>query len=150
MSMADVSTGDAPDAESVEMQLEVLFIPVSDAERAKAFYSSLGWRLDQTPPGVVQFTPRGSGCSIQFGAGLTDAAPGSAKGLLVVSDIATARNALLARGVDVSAIFHLGPDGPAPGPDPEGSSYLTLATFNDPDGNQWMLQQVTTRLPGRV
>jgi hypothetical protein len=99
---------------------------------------------------VVQFTPHGSGCSVQFGATLTSAAPGSAKAYLIVSDIEAARDALVATGIEVSEIFHLGPDGPVSGPDPERRSYFSRASFSDPDGNNWLLQEVTTRLPGRV
>jgi catechol 2,3-dioxygenase-like lactoylglutathione lyase family enzyme len=134
----------------VDMKVEVLVIPVADVDRAKEFYSRLGWRLDVTPPTVVQFTPHGSGCSIQFGATLTSAAPGSAKGYLIVSDIVAARDALVAADVDVDEIHHLGPDGPVSGPDPERRSYFSRASFSDPDGNSWLLQEVTTRLPGRV
>jgi catechol 2,3-dioxygenase-like lactoylglutathione lyase family enzyme len=134
----------------IDMKLEVLVIPVSDVERAKDFYGRLGWRLDVTPPGVVQYTPHGSACSVQFGATLTSAAPGSGKGYLVVSDIEAARNALVAAGVEVSDFFHLGPDGPIPGLDPERGTYRSRASFNDPDGNVWLLQEITGRLPGRV
>jgi catechol 2,3-dioxygenase-like lactoylglutathione lyase family enzyme len=135
----------------VDQKLEVVTIPVSDVDRAKEFYTRLGWRLDATPPGVVQFTPPGSWCSVQFGPGRTSAAPGSAQGMfLIVSDIAAVRDSLAAAGVDVSDVFHLGPDGPASGPDPEHRSYRSFATLSDPDGNSWRLQEVTTRLPGRV
>jgi catechol 2,3-dioxygenase-like lactoylglutathione lyase family enzyme len=134
-----------------DMKLEVVTIPVSDVDRAKAFYASLGWRLDKTPPGVVQFTPPGSGCSIQFGANRTSAAPGSAQRLyLIVSDIAATRDDLLAAGVEVSDLFHPGDDGQVTGPDPERRSYRSFATFSDPDGNGWLLQEITSRLPGRV
>jgi catechol 2,3-dioxygenase-like lactoylglutathione lyase family enzyme len=152
MTTAEASSGDARTAsvENVDMKVEVVVIPVSDVDRAKQFYSRLGWRLDVTPPIVVQFTPHGSGCSVQFGTSLTSAAPGSAKAYLVVSDIEAARNSLIAAGVEVSELFHLGPDGPVPGPDPEHRSYFSRATFSDPDGNTWLLQEVTTRLPGRV
>jgi len=136
--------------EDVDMKLEVAIIPVSDVDRAKEFYSRLGWRLDQTPPFVVQFTPHGSSCSIQFGPTLTSATPGSAMSYLVVSDIEATRNALVAAGVEVSDFFHLGESGPVPGPDPERRSYFTRATFSDPDGNTWILQEITTRLPGRL
>jgi catechol 2,3-dioxygenase-like lactoylglutathione lyase family enzyme len=135
---------------SVDMKLEVVVIPVSDIDRAKEFYGRLGWRLDQTPPGVVQFTPHGSGCSVQFGTNLTAAAPGSAKEYLIVSDIETTRNALLAAGIDVSEIFHIGEDGLVKGLDPERRSYRSRASFNDPDGNNWLLQEITSRLPGRI
>ncbi|WP_333776180.1 VOC family protein [Streptomyces sp. IBSBF 3136] len=134
----------------VDMKVEVLVMPVADVERAKEFYGRLGWRLDITPPGVVQFTPHGSACSVQFGTGLTSAAPGAGKGYLIVSDIDATRTALLAAGVEVDAVFHSGPDGPVVGLDPERRSYFSRATFRDPDGNTWLLQEVTTRLPGRV
>jgi catechol 2,3-dioxygenase-like lactoylglutathione lyase family enzyme len=134
----------------IDMKLEVLIIPVTDVERAKAFYLRLGWRLDQTPPGLVQFTPPGSSCSVLFGANLTTAAPGSAKAFLIVSDISAARNALVASGIAVGEIFHIGPSGPVNGPDPEDRSYFTRAMFSDPDGNAWALQEITTRLPGRI
>jgi catechol 2,3-dioxygenase-like lactoylglutathione lyase family enzyme len=133
------------------MKLEVVTIPVSDVDRAKDFYGRLGWRLDATPPGVVQFTPPGSWCSVQFGPNRTSAAPGSAQGMfLIVSDIEGARAKLVAAGVEVSDIFHLGPDGPGSGPDPDHASYRSLASLKDPDGNGWVFQEVTTRLPGRV
>jgi catechol 2,3-dioxygenase-like lactoylglutathione lyase family enzyme len=137
----------------VDMKLEVVTIPVSDVDRATEFYGRLGWRQDVTPPGsgVVQFTPPGSGCSVQFGRNRTSAAPGSAQNqFLIVSDIQAARDGLVGRGVEVSEIFHVGPDGPVSGPDPERRSYGSLASFSDPDGNRWLLQEVTTRLPGRV
>jgi catechol 2,3-dioxygenase-like lactoylglutathione lyase family enzyme len=134
----------------VDVNLEVVIIPVSDIDRARAFYLKLGWRLDQTPPGVVQITPHGSGCSIQFGASLTSAAPGSAKCYLVVSDIEAARNELVAAGIEAGEIFHPGPDGPISGPDPERGSYRSLFSFSDPDGNGWLVQEITARLPGRV
>ena len=132
------------------MKIEVIVIPVSDVDRAKEFYRRLGWRLDQTPSGVVQFTPHGSGCSVQFGAKLTSAAPGSSKGYLIVSDIEAARDVLIAAGIEVGEIFHLGPDGPVRGPDPEHRTYRSRAVFSDPDGNIWLLQEITTRLPGRI
>ena len=135
---------------TVDMKVEVLVIAVSDVERAKEFYSKLGWRLDQTPPGIVQFTPHGSWCSVQFGTKLTSAAPGSSKGYLIVSDIGAAREALVAAGIEVGEIFHLGPDGPVSGPEPEHRSYRSRAVFSDPDGNVWLLQEITSRLPGRV
>ena len=134
----------------MDMKLEVLVIPVSDVERATQFYKSIGWRLDATPPTVVQFTPHGSSCSVQFGATLTSAPPGSGKGYLIVSDIEATRKELVAAGVEVSELFHLGPDGPVDGPDPDHGSYRTRATFSDPDGNVWLLQEVTRRLPGRI
>ena len=138
---------------TVDMKLEVVVIPVSDVERAEQFYRKLGWRQDVTPPGsgVFQFTPHGSACSIQFGGNLTSAAPGSVqRTYLIVSDIEATRNALIDAGIDVSKIFHLGPNGFAGGPDPERGTYRSLATFNDPDGNSWLLQEITTRLPGRI
>jgi catechol 2,3-dioxygenase-like lactoylglutathione lyase family enzyme len=134
----------------LDQKLEVAVIPVSDVDRATDFYLKLGWRQDVTPPGVVQLTPHGSDCSVQFGATLTSAVPGSAKGYLVVSDIVAARDALIAAGADVSDVFHLGPDGPESGPDPERRSYFSRATFKDPDGNEWLMQEITNRLPGRV
>ena len=138
---------------SVDMKLEAIVIPVSDVERAEQFYRRLGWRQDVTPPGsgVYQFTPHGSACSVQFGKALTSAAPGSAqKTYLIVSDILAAREAISAAGIEVSEIFHLGPNGPASGPDPERRTYFSLALFSDPDGNSWLLQEITTRLPGRI
>ena len=144
-------------ARTVDMKLEVVVIPVSDADRAKRFYGSLGWRLDADfvkgdAFRGVQFTPPGSSCSIHFGRGITSAVPGSAQGLfLVVSDIEAARAGLIARGVDVSEVFHRAVgEGPESGPDPERRSYASYATFRDPDGNSWLLQEVTARLPGRV
>jgi len=135
----------------MDMKLEVVTIPVSDVDRAKKFYESLGWRLDETPPGVVQFTPPGSWCSVQFGPNRTSAAPGSAENMyLIVSDIEAARDELVAAGVEIDEIFHPGPSGPESGRDPERRSYFSRATFRDPDGNLWLLQEVTTRLPGRV
>lgn len=134
----------------VDMKVEVLVVPVSDIDRANEFYGRLGWRLDQTPPGIVQLTPHGSACSVQFGTDLTSAAPGSGKAYLIVSDIEAARTALVAAGVEVSAVFHPGPDGPVEGLDPERRSYFSRATFADPDGNTWLLQEVTNRLPGRI
>jgi catechol 2,3-dioxygenase-like lactoylglutathione lyase family enzyme len=144
-----------PDARAVtvDMKLEVIVIPVSDADRAEQFYRRLGWRQDVTPPGsgVYQFTPHGSACSIQFGKTLTSAAPGSAqKTYLIVSDIEAARNALIAAGIDVGEIFHLTAKGPSPGLDPDHGTYRSRALFSDPDGNSWMLQEITTRLPGRI
>ncbi|MBM0231308.1 VOC family protein [Micromonospora sp. STR1_7] len=135
---------------SLDVKLEVVVIPVSDVERAKRFYESLGWRLDQTPPGIVQFTPHGSACSVQFGSQLTSAPAGSATAYLVVSDVEAARAALVSVGVEVSGVFHVSPNGPVDGPDPERRSYFSRATFRDPDGNTWLLQEITTRLPGRV
>jgi catechol 2,3-dioxygenase-like lactoylglutathione lyase family enzyme len=147
----------------VDMKLEVVVIPVSDVGRATEFYASLAWRLDadfRSDNGfrAVQFTPPGSGCSVQFGTEITSAAPGSAQGLyLIVSDIEAARADLVARGVEVSEVFHaekpgaqFGTDGRVSGPAPDRASYRSFATFSDPDGNTWLLQEVTTRLPGRI
>jgi catechol 2,3-dioxygenase-like lactoylglutathione lyase family enzyme len=153
-------------AATIDMKLEVVVVPVSDVDRAKEFYGGLGWRLDadfrfDNGFRVVQFTPPGSGTSIQFGTKVTTAAPGSAQSLyLVVSDIAAARAELVARGADVSEVFHPGVpgghfrnDGPGArlsGPSPDRTSYRSYATFSDPDGNSWLLQEVTTRLAGRI
>jgi catechol 2,3-dioxygenase-like lactoylglutathione lyase family enzyme len=137
----------------VDMKLEVVVIPVSDVERATRFYASLGWRQDVTPPGsgVVQFTPPGSGCSVQWGTGRTTAAPGSAQGLwLIVSDIQAALDRLAAAGVKPDQVFHFGARGMEKGLDPERNSYRSFASFRDPDGNQWLFQEITTRLPGRI
>jgi catechol 2,3-dioxygenase-like lactoylglutathione lyase family enzyme len=146
-----------PSAATVDLKLEVVVIPVSDVDRAKRFYGSLGWRLDADFANnegwqVVQFTPPGSPCSIHFGKGVTTAVPGSVKNLyLVVSDIEAARGELIGRGVNVSAAFHFtsigGPR--AAGPAPDSRSYGTYAAFSDPDGNSWLLQEIKTRLPGR-
>ena len=143
---------------SVEMKLEVVVIPVSDVDRAKKFYQGLGWRLDADFRGEgdwrgVQMTPPGSQCSVHFGRGITQAAPGSVQNLyLVVSDIEAARRDLREHGAQVGETFHFSGFGGKvlPGPDPEKDSYATFATFKDPDGNGWLLQQVKTRLPGRV
>ncbi|HME37533.1 MAG TPA: VOC family protein [Steroidobacteraceae bacterium] len=144
-------------ARKVDMKLEVVVIPVSDVDRAKRFYGNLGWRLDAdfvrgSEFRIVQFTPPGSPCSIQFGTGITSAAPGSAQGIyLVVSDIVAARAELVAQGVAVSDLFHrVGTEGPFSGPDPQRRSYATRASFSDPDGNGWVLQEITVRLPGRI
>jgi catechol 2,3-dioxygenase-like lactoylglutathione lyase family enzyme len=158
-----------PGARTVDMKLEVIVIPVSDVDRAKRFYGGLGWRLDADFAAgddyrVIQFTPPGSGGSVIFGKNVTAAAPGSAQGLyLIVSDIEAARRELLGRGVEVSEVFHdaggvyAGSDEPylfgrlrVGGPDPEHRSYRSFASFKDPDGNGWLLQEVTARLPGRV
>jgi catechol 2,3-dioxygenase-like lactoylglutathione lyase family enzyme len=141
----------------VETKLEVVVIPVSDVDRAKRFYEGLGWRLDADFSGVegwrgVQMTPPGSPCSIHFGRGLTKAAPGSSQNVyLVVSDLDAARADLIAHGAEVSAPFHFAAFGgpPVPGRDPDGRSYSSYASFSDPDGNSWLLQEVTARLPGR-
>jgi catechol 2,3-dioxygenase-like lactoylglutathione lyase family enzyme len=152
----------------VDMKLEIVVIPVSDVDRAKAFYGGLGWRLDADFAGdewrVIQFTPPGSGCSVIFGKNVTAAAPGSAQGLyLIVSDIDAARNELLQRGVKVGEVFHAtgekhaGTDEPflsgrnrISGADPHRGSYRSFASFKDPDGNGWLFQEITNRLPGRV
>jgi catechol 2,3-dioxygenase-like lactoylglutathione lyase family enzyme len=150
----------------VDEKLEVVVIPVSDADRAKQFYASLGWRLDADRAAgddfrIVQFTPPGSGCSIQFGAGITSAAPGSAQGLyLIVADVQAARAGLIARGAEVSEVFHEGTpgarfqrdgaDGRVSGPAPGDASYGSFASFRDPDGNGWLVQEITSRLPGRT
>jgi catechol 2,3-dioxygenase-like lactoylglutathione lyase family enzyme len=149
-------------AGKIDMKLEVVVIPVSDVERAKRFYLSMGWRLDGDfvhgdSWRVVQVTPPGSACSFFFGKGLTKATPGSLQGLLLmVDDVDAARAELIGNRVDVSQVFHFegglhftGTQGRAPGPDPERRSYFTFASFNDPDGNGWMLQEIKTRLPGR-
>ena len=155
--MRSEQTARNPNAATVDLKLEVVVIPVSDVDRAKRFYGNLGWRLDADFANdqgwrVVQFTPPGSPCSIHFGKAVTTAVPGSVKNLyLVVSDIEAARGELIGRGADVSEAFHftaLG--GPcASGPAPDGRSYGTFATFSDPDGNSWLLQEIKTRLPGR-
>jgi catechol 2,3-dioxygenase-like lactoylglutathione lyase family enzyme len=148
------STGSSAPAETVDMLLEVVTLPVTDVDRAKDFYKNLGWRLDADIVRgdafrVIQFTPPHSACSVAFGKGLTTAEPGSLRRLiLAVSDIEAARNELADRGVAASELFHLA-GGRAPGPDPEGRSYQTYAAFSDPDGNEWLLQEITTRLPGR-
>lgn len=143
---------------NTDLKLEAVVIPVSDVDRAKSFYSKLGWRLDADFVAgesfrVVQFTPPGSPASIHFGKGLTSAAPGAAQGLyLVVADIEAARAELVERGTNVSDVFHRAGPGQPPlgGRDPAGRSYVSFASFRDPDGNTWLLQEVTTRLPGRV
>src|SRR5438067_3330888 len=169
MSTAEASSSEARGSAGigkVGMNLEVVVIPVSDVNRAKEFYGNLGWRLDADFPfdngfRVVQFTPPGSGCSIQFGTNMTSAAPGSAQGLyLIVADIDAARGALVAHGVDASEVFHAGSPGAQfqaddtsgriSGPAPDHASYSSFVTFSDPDGNGWLFQEVTTRLPGRV
>ena len=137
----------------VDMKLEVVVIPVSDVDRAKEFYAKLGWRQDVTPPesGVFQFTPPGSACSIHFGKNLTSASPGSVqRTFLIVSDIGAARDVLVAAGVEVGEVFHFGPSGPVPGRNPEHRTYGSFALFHDPDGNTWLLQEITSRLPGRI
>jgi len=156
MSSTDVSSNTSmPEPGTIDMKLEVVTLPVSDVDRAKSFYLSLGWRLDADfvigdDVRAVQLTPTNSGCSIAFGKGLTTAEPGSAQRLeLVVGDIDAAREDLISRGVEVSELFHLDEGGLVPGPDPERRSYLTYASFSDPDGNSWLLQEVKERLPGR-
>ena len=159
-----MSTTEAHDASrdlsvgNVDLKLEVVIIPVSDVDRAKQFYERVGFRLDADDAPleglrIVQFTPPGSGTSVTFGLGVTTAKPGSAEGGLIVSDIEAARDELLSRGIDVSDIWH-GPPFPVearqPGPDPERTSYGSFCYFNDPDGNIWLVQEVTTRLPGRM
>jgi catechol 2,3-dioxygenase-like lactoylglutathione lyase family enzyme len=142
----------------VDMRLEVDVIPVSDVERSKQFYGRLGWRLDDdVAPGsgvrIVQFTPPGSGCSVTFGKGITAAAPGSAAGALVVSDILSAHQDLVGRGIEASDMWHGPPfpvDARVKGPDPKRTSYGSFFSFNDPDGNAWIVQEVTTRHPGRI
>jgi catechol 2,3-dioxygenase-like lactoylglutathione lyase family enzyme len=146
-----------------EVKLEVVVIPVSDVDRAKAFYEGLGWRLDADFADdqgfrIVQFTPRGSGCSIQFGSKVTTAPLGSATNIyLVVPDVLAARDAIAALGVEVSEVFHEGslgdrfhPDARVAGAAPDGATYGSFASFSDPDGNTWLLQEITSRLPGRI
>jgi catechol 2,3-dioxygenase-like lactoylglutathione lyase family enzyme len=171
MSTTEVTTDNATAkavATKVDMKFEIVVIPVSNIDRAKEFYERLGWRLDVDYDNgkdfrVVQFTPPGSGCSVIFGTNVTAAAPGSAQGLyLIVSDIEAARKELLARGIQISQVFHAGDasagtDEPylfgrlrVSGPDPEHRSYRSFASFHDPDGNGWLFQEITTRLPGRI
>jgi catechol 2,3-dioxygenase-like lactoylglutathione lyase family enzyme len=169
-----MSTAEAPGsatardetAKNVDLKLEVVVIPVSDVDRAKDFYARLGWRLDADFPfdngvRIVQFTPPGSPGSVQFGTKMTSAAPGSAENLyLIVSDIEAARDQLLSRGAEVSDVFHPGAPGAqfqpvgasdrVSGPAPDHQTYSSFATFSDPDGNRWLLQEITSRLPGRV
>jgi len=160
---------ETPRARTVDMRLEIVVIPVSDVDGAKRFYGGLGWRLDADFASgddfrVIQFTPPGSGCSVIFGKNVTAAAPGSTQGLyLIVSDIKAAREEMLGRGLEIGEVFHdadgvyAGPDEPylfgrlrAGGPDPEQRSYRSFASFSDPDGNGWLFQEITARLPGRV
>jgi catechol 2,3-dioxygenase-like lactoylglutathione lyase family enzyme len=150
MSTTEVRADDPSGIGNIDVKVEVVVIPVADVDRAKEFYGRLGWRLDVTPPTVVQFTPHGSACSVQFGTTLSSAAPGSAQCYLVVSDIVATRDALTAVGVEVGEFFHLGANGVEPGLDPERGTYRSRAVFSDPDGNQWLVQEVTSRLPGRV
>jgi catechol 2,3-dioxygenase-like lactoylglutathione lyase family enzyme len=168
MSTNEIRTNDAaanPSSATLDMKLEVVVIPVSDVDRAKEFYSRLGWRLDADRSAgnsfrLVQFTPPGSGCSVQFGVNLTSAAPGSAQAmLLAVSDVEAARKELIVHGIDASDVFHcdigtacrfLGVGTRISGAHPERLSYSSFVSFSDPDGNSWLLQEVTQRLPGRV
>jgi catechol 2,3-dioxygenase-like lactoylglutathione lyase family enzyme len=172
MSITEVRHDDATSvvrAGTVDMKFEIVVLPVSDVDRAKEFYGRLGWRLDADYDNgndfrVIQFTPPGSGCSVIFGKNVTAAAPGSAQGMyLIVSDIEAARKELLGRGVEIGEVFHdasgvyAGPDEPylfgrrrVSGQDPDHRSYRSFTSFNDPDGNGWLFQEVTTRLPGRI
>ena len=172
MSITEVRSDHATDravAAKVDMKFEIVVIPVSDIDRAKEFYGRLGWRLDADYDNgkdfrVIQFTPPGSGCSVIFGKNVTAAAPGSAQGLyLIVSDIEAIRKELLSRGIQISQVFHdaggvyAGTDEPylfgrlrVSGPDPEHRSYRSFASFHDPDGNGWLFQEITSRLPGRI
>jgi catechol 2,3-dioxygenase-like lactoylglutathione lyase family enzyme len=162
----EIQSNDATGVARIDLKLEVLVIPVSDVDRAKKFYENLGWRLDadfhfDNGFRVVQFTPPGSACSVQFGTKITSAPPGSAKGLyLIVSDVEAARKELFARGAKISEVFHAvtpgaqfqpdGTSGRVNGAAPDHASYRSFATFSDPDGNGWLLQEITTRLPGRI
>jgi catechol 2,3-dioxygenase-like lactoylglutathione lyase family enzyme len=169
MGTTEVRSNDRSGTASVgkaDMKLEVVVIPVSDVDRAKKFYASLGWRLDADVVNgddrLIQFTPPGSGCSVQFGANITLAAPGSARSLyLIVSDVEAAREELVRRGIEVSEVFHCstgfacrfrdaGADGRVSGPAPDRTSYGSFASFSDPDGNSWLFQEVTARRPGRI
>jgi catechol 2,3-dioxygenase-like lactoylglutathione lyase family enzyme len=166
MSSTDARTdpgGEAPDRSTLDLKLEVIVIPVSDVDRAKDFYASLGWRLDADAGDdqgfrIVQFTPPGSACSIQFGSKVTSAPPGSATNTyLIVADVQAARDAIAALGVAVSDVFHEGSlgdrfdaDARVAGAAPDGATYGSFASFSDPDGNTWLLQEITTRLPGRI
>ena len=163
---SEIQRNGGPGAATVDLKLEALVIPVSDVDRAKKFYENFGWKLDADFPfdngfRVVQFTPPGSQCSVQFGTKITSATPGSASGLyLIVSDIEAARKDLVIRGANVSEVFHAetpgaqfqpaGTSGRVNGPAPDHASYRSFATFSDPDGNEWLLQEITTRLPGRI
>ena len=163
MSTAAETMVNPGEASTVEYKLEVVIVPVSDVDRAKRFYASLGWREDADFPirddfRVIQMTPPGSKAAVTFGTGITAAAPGSGTALLAVSDVEAARADLAARGVDVSEVFHgasgfdlasAGSDARLSGPDPKHASYSSWATFDDPDGNTWLVQELTTRLPGR-
>ncbi|SAL60372.1 Glyoxalase-like domain protein [Caballeronia arvi] len=161
-----MSTGQSEEgkAQTVDMKLEVVVVPVADVDRAKQFYAQLGWRLDvdiakDDKFRVVHFTPPGSHCSVLFGTGVTSQEPGTAKGLhLIVSDVVAARAALIERDVAVSEVFHdiggvfhhADEEGRVSGPHPDRATYASFAAFNDPDGNEWVFQEVTTRFPGRV
>ncbi len=160
--MSDGGAAGSPPVKTGEFKLEVVVLPVSDVDRARSFYEGLGWRLDaDVAPTedyrIVQLTPPGSGCSIQFGINVTSAAPGSVQSLyLAVADLAAAREDLAARGADVSEVFHEASPGArfhaagrAAGRAPDGDNYSSFATFSDPDGNGWLLQEIDTRLPGR-
>lgn len=152
------TTSPDPRIDKVDMKLEIHVLPVSDVDRSKQFYERLGWRLDDDAAPleglrIVQFTPPGSGTSITFGKGLTSAAPGSSVAGLVVSDIEAAHGELVGRGIDVSDVWHgpaFPPEARQPGVDPERTSYGSFFSVNDPDDNVWLVQEVTTRLPGRV
>ena len=151
-------SSDPIQSKSADMKLEVHIVPVSDVERAKQFYQRLAWRLDDDfaptkDRRIVQFTPPGSACSVTFGKGITPAAPGSAAGALVVSDIEAAHDELVGRGIEASDVWHGAPFPPEArlrGPDPKRTSYRSFFSFSDPDGNFWLVQEVTTRLPGRI
>ena len=158
----DRPDADVPVLATIDTKLEVLLLPVSDVHRAADFYQQLGWRLDvdhrEGDARIVHFTPPGSAASVMFGTGVSPSAPGSAQlTFLAVSDIVAARAALVAKGVDVSEVFHdrnggyrFDPEARKTGPDPDRRSYASFATFSDPDGNSWLLQEVTTRFPGRI
>jgi len=161
--MSNERTNPVAQTEKVDMKLEVVVVPVSDVERAKQFYLGMGWRVDADFASgdgwrLAQITPPGSACSFFIGKGITKAAPGSAQGmLLMVDNVDAARADLIAHGIEVQETFHFdhdliqftGTQGRVPGPDPQRRSYLTFASFNDPDGNGWVLQEITTRIPGR-
>ena len=156
--MSSIPEPTASGAATVPLRFEVTVIPVGDVDRAKAFYQGLGWRLDADFPisddyRVVQFTPPGSPASIQVGTGLSTMTPGSVKDMyLIVDDIEAARDELISHGADVTEVWHgrgLGAEGHLPGPDPERGSYRSFCSFADPDGNSWLLQELTERLPGR-
>jgi catechol 2,3-dioxygenase-like lactoylglutathione lyase family enzyme len=158
MSSSEARTSHASSNGKMDMHLEVDVIPVSDVDRAKQFYQGLGWRLDDdaSPASgvrIVQFTPPGSGCSVTFGSGITAAAPGSGEGTLTVTDIEAAHDELVSLGIAASDVWHGPPfpvDARLSGPDPAHTSYGSFCSFDDPDGNAWFVQEVTTRLPGRI